>query len=49
MTRTFLVASEVLLAIGFTVSTAGAQCAFQHPMKAKEVRLSFVQAFVPCD
>ena len=47
--RHFVMASGILLVVGCAAGTAGAQCAFQHPAKAKEVRLSFVQAFVPCE
>jgi hypothetical protein len=49
MRSTILVASGVALAIGFNASMAGAQCAFQHPRKAKKLSMSFVQAFISCD
>ncbi len=38
----------VLLAVGLTASTAGAQCAFQQPRKAKQITLSLIPAFVSC-
>jgi hypothetical protein len=47
-TRLFVV-SAVLLAIGMTAHRSGAQCVFQHPKSAKEVKLSLVQAFIQCN
>jgi hypothetical protein len=49
MKSTLLVTSGIALVIGFNASMAGAQCAFQHPRRAKDLRMSFVQAFIPCD
>ena len=38
-----------MLALGFAVGTASAQCpVYQHPAKAKGFSSSLVQAFMPC-
>jgi hypothetical protein len=37
-----------LLAFGFTASAARAQCAFEHPKKARLIESDLVQAFVSC-
>jgi hypothetical protein len=48
MKRTGVAVSAVLLVAGMT-AVASAQCAYQHPRKAQEMKLPLVQAFVPCD
>jgi hypothetical protein len=37
------------LVVGLSASSANAQCAFEHPRKARGFRSSFVSAFVSCD
>ena len=37
-----------VLVVGFAASSASAQCAFEHPKKAKKFQGEFVQAFVSC-
>ena len=37
-----------VLVVGFAASSAFAQCAFEHPKKAKKFQGEFVQAFVSC-
>jgi hypothetical protein len=48
MKRHVLVTLAAILALGFTASLASAQCAFEHPKKAKKIQASLVQAFVSC-
>jgi len=38
----------VVLVVGISASAAMAQCAFEHPKKAKKFQSNFVQAFVSC-
>jgi hypothetical protein len=48
MKRHWLVAGAAVLALGFSASLASAQCAYQHPKKAKQFAGDFVQAMVSC-
>jgi hypothetical protein len=48
MRRHLLVTLAVVLALGFTASVVSAQCAIEHPQKAKNFKVSLVQAFVSC-
>lgn len=36
------------LVLAFSARTAVAQCAFDHPKKAKLIKVTLVQAFIPC-
>ena len=49
MKRHAIITVAAVLALGFTASMASAQCAFEHPKKAKKFQGSLVQAFVSCD
>ncbi len=49
MRRHAFITLAAILALGFTASMASAQCAFEHPKKAKKFQGSFVQAFVSCN
>jgi len=50
MKKHILVAGAAVLALGFAVSTASAQCpVYQHPSVAKGLASSLVQAFVSCN
>jgi len=50
MKKHILVAGAAVLALGFAVSTASAQCPpYQHPSVAKGLSSSLVQAFVSCN
>jgi hypothetical protein len=42
----FIVAAA--LAVSLSASTASAQCAFEHPRKAKEFKCDLVQTFISC-
>ena len=37
-----------VLVVGISASAAMAQCAFEHPQKAKKFQSNFIQAFVSC-
>jgi len=50
MTRHLLAGlAAAALVVGLSASSANAQCAFQHPNKARSFKGSFVSAFVSCD
>jgi hypothetical protein len=50
MKKHLLVAGAAVLALGFAVSTASAQCpVYQHPSVAKGLSSSLIQAFVSCN
>ena len=50
MKKHILVAGAAVLALGFAVSTASAQCpVYQHPSVAKGLSSSLIQAFVSCN
>ena len=48
MKKHMFVASAAFLALGYTVSIAGAVCNIEHPKKAAGGKMSFVQAMVSC-
>ncbi len=48
MKKHILVAGAALLALSFSASMASAQCAYQHPKSAKQLKSSLVQAMVSC-
>jgi hypothetical protein len=48
MRRHLLVTLAAVMALGFAASLASAQCAFEHPAKAKNFKVSLVQAMVSC-
>lgn len=47
--RSLLATGAALMALGFTASTASAQCAFEHPKKTARLHAGLVQAFVSCN
>jgi len=48
MRKHLLVTLVAVMTLGFTVSMASAQCTIAHPLKAKNFKVSLVQAFVSC-
>jgi hypothetical protein len=49
MRKIIVVASGVLLIAALAAERASAQCAFPHPAKAAQFKVSLVPAFVPCN
>lgn len=48
MKKHMIVAGAAALALGFSASVASAQCTYEHPKQAKQIKSSLTQAFVSC-
>jgi hypothetical protein len=49
MNKHIFVAGAAVLALGFSASLASAQCNYEHPKSAKQLKSSLTQAFVSCN
>jgi hypothetical protein len=49
MKKHLFVAGAGVLALGFTASMASAQCSYEHPKSAKQLKSALVQAMVSCN
>ncbi len=49
MQRYVFLAVAAIAAVGLATGSAQAQCAFEHPRKAKKFQASLVQAFTGCE
>jgi hypothetical protein len=48
MKKQLLGGLAAILVVGISASVANAQCAFQHPKSAKQLKSNLIQAFVSC-
>jgi hypothetical protein len=48
MKKHIIVAGAAVLALGFSASLASAQCNYEHPKQAKQIKAALTQAFVSC-